>query len=399
MPSFLVLLFIYVLSQFYRSFLAVIASDLARDIGVDTAALGTISAAWFVAFALAQFGVGFALDRLGPRWTLSGLTLFAVAGAGWLSAATSFAGCVAAMSLIGIGCAPALMASMYLFARTQPPHRFALLSSTLIGLGSVGNILCATPLALAAAAFGWRASILMIAGLTVVGALFAALALRDPPRLAAEGGQGALLAGLARVARIRALWPIIPIVCLSYAVVIASRSLWIAPFLRDTHGLDPTGIGNAALAMSVAMSVGALLFGPAERLFGAKPTVLAGTTVCVAAFLTLGLLGERSLPLAVALFTLIGLSGGTYAILMAHARDFIPPALLGRGVTFLNVGFIGGAGLLQWGSGIFVRASEAAGLAAPAIFERLHLAYGVMLGAAVAVYVLAPRAAAEPARA
>ena len=62
------------------------------------------------------------------------------------------------MALIGIGCAPVLMASLYVFGRTYPPERFAMLSSLIIGLGSVGNLLGATPLALAVEAFGWRAA-------------------------------------------------------------------------------------------------------------------------------------------------------------------------------------------------------------------------------------------------
>ena len=41
---------------------------------------------------------------------------------------------------------------------------------------------------------------------------------------------------------------------------------------------------------------------------------------------------------------------------MAHARLFFPARLLGRGVTFMNFAFIGGAGVVQWLSGRFVQA-------------------------------------------
>ena len=62
------------------------------------------------------------------------------------------------MALIGIGCSAALMGSLYLFARTYPLERFAMLCSLLIGLGAAGNLAGATPLALASEAFGWRAA-------------------------------------------------------------------------------------------------------------------------------------------------------------------------------------------------------------------------------------------------
>ena len=40
-------------------------------------------------------------------------------------------------------------------------------------------------------------------------------------------------------------------------------------------------------------------------------------------------------------------TGMTYGVLMAHGRSFVPDHLLGRGITLLNVLFIGGAGVLQ----------------------------------------------------
>jgi hypothetical protein len=50
---------------------------------------------------------------------------------------------------------------------------------------------------------------------------------------------------------------------------------------------------------------------------------------------------------------------------MAHARSFMPVHLLGQGVTIMNLGFMGGAGLGQWLSGRYVRAAELAGVAPP----------------------------------
>ena len=69
MATFGIVVFAYVLSQFFRSFLAVIAPELSAELGLDPAELGAVSSAWFLTFALAQFGFGVALDWLGPRRT------------------------------------------------------------------------------------------------------------------------------------------------------------------------------------------------------------------------------------------------------------------------------------------------------------------------------------------
>jgi len=388
--TFLVLFVAYTLSQFYRAFLAIVAGELTRTLGLNAADLGSISAIWFASFALAQFPVGFALDRFGPRRTLAAFMVLAVIGAALFARADDFADCLIAMALIGIGCSPVLMASLYVFGRAYAPERFAMLSSLIIGLGSVGNLLGATPLALAIQAFGWRAAMGGIAGLTALAVLLALLALRDPPRV--EGARHAsALQGLAGIASIRALWFLLPLTFAGYAVVIATRSLWIAPFFGEVDGVGITARGNAALVMGAAMSLGALAYGPIERAIGSpKRTTLLGTLVTGAAYLVLGLAGDRNATLALVTLAVIGASGLTYGILMAHARAFFPESLLGRGVTFMNFVFIGGAGVIQWLSGRFVQAGREAGAAPDLVYGHLHVAFGVALLAAAAIYALSP---------
>ncbi len=381
----------YVLSQFYRAFLAVVAGDLSRDLGLGPAALGDLSAIWFATFAFAQFPVGVALDRLGPRRTVAGLFCVAVIGAVWFSAAQGFADAAAAMALIGIGCSPVLMGSMYYFGRVAP-DRFAFLASLLIGLGSAGNLLGAAPLAWAVAAVGWRTSMAVIAAATALSALLIFFVIRDPERLAAkDGAADGLWSGLAAIFSVRAILLMSPLVLFSYAGVAALRSLWIAPFFGQVHGFDVTARGNAALVMAAAMTAGALAYGPLERRFGgAKPTVLAGSVAAAAALGGLAVFGAQSASGALMLYAAFGGAGMTYGILMAHARMFFPAHLLGRGVTAMNFLFIGGAGLLQWGSGRLVEGMVAAGWTPAATYGTLHGIFAALLAVSTAIYVLAP---------
>ena len=71
LPTLAVLAAAYVLSQFFRTALAVVAPEIAADLGLDPARLGMLSSAWFWAFAAAQIPIGVALDRWGPRRTVS----------------------------------------------------------------------------------------------------------------------------------------------------------------------------------------------------------------------------------------------------------------------------------------------------------------------------------------
>ncbi len=391
MITILVLCAAYVLSQFYRSFLAIVAPDLTRELGLGPAELGALSGVWFGAFALAQFPIGWALDTLGARRTVAGAMLAAVAGALVFSLAESFSSMILAMALIGVGCAPVLMGSMYVFGRAYPPERFAMLSSVVLGAGALGGmVLAATPLALALERFGWRASMAGMGVVTAVAVLAVFALMRDPPLAArSDARQASAWRDLLSIMRIRALWPFLPLTFVGYAVVAAERSLWIGPYLLQVHGLDPIARGNGVLVMSLAMALGAFAYGPVERLLrSAKRTVMIGSIVTGLTFLALGLAPRAPTAAAVTALAVVGAFGLTYGIIMTHARAFFPEHLLGRGVTFMNFVFISGAGLLQAASGQFMK--SVAEMQPSAAFGLLHLAFGAMLLAATVVYAFAP---------
>jgi putative spermidine/putrescine transport system permease protein len=133
-----------VLSQFFRSFLAIVAPNLIAELGLGPAELGALSGIWFGAFAVAQFPIGWGLDTFGARRTIAGAMLCAIAGAFLFAAAPGFGAMLAAMALIGVGCGPVLMGSMFVFGRAYPPERFALLSSAVLGFGSLGVLLASS---------------------------------------------------------------------------------------------------------------------------------------------------------------------------------------------------------------------------------------------------------------
>jgi MFS family permease len=392
--TFSLLLFAYVFSQFFRSFLTIIAGDLTRDLGFDAGQLGWISSAWFIAFAASQFLVGYLLDTLGPRRTMGGMMMAGVAGALVFALSQGFALSVLGMALVGVGCSPMLMASLYIFGRTAPPARFAALSSLMVGLGNIGNLAAATPLAWAAQAFGWRASMAAVGIALGAAALLIWVLLRDPDKVErTDGRSGSVLRDLADLLRIRALWVVFPLHLVSYGAVATERGLWVGPFLDKVHGLDAIARGNVVFLMSVGMAVGALACGPAARLLGeTKRPAVIGNGVTVLLFLALGLLPWLGQTSAAAILVAIGVFGLTYSLLLSHGRPFFPDHLLGRGVTLLNFLAIGGAGLMQAFTGQAMDRMIAAGSSHADAFAAVHLMLAAAVAVALAPFMLARKA-------
>ena len=387
MAGIVVLLFSYVMSQFYRSFLAVLAPKLGADLGASATELSNAAAAWFIVFALMQFPIGAWLDKAGPRRT-AGFLFLAGSGGGitLFALAQSPVMLIIAMGLIGMGCAPVLMATFYFFARTYSEASFATLAAVFVGLGTLGNVAGTEPLAAAVEAFGWRQVAFGLAAFTLAVGVGILVFVKDPPKAESDQGDATLFGGLADLFRIRELWFIFPMVAMGYGVAASIRGLWAGPFLNDMYGLSTGEIGRVTLYMALALVAGSFAYGPLDRLLKTRKwVVLIGNLLVLAAVSFMIVADMPPVWLVTVMFVAIGFFGAGYATQMAHGKAFVPAHLTGRGVTLLNFFSIGGVGVAQAVSGYVVDlATEAGGKAAG--YESLFIFYGVMLVVALGIY-------------
>lgn len=373
----------YVLSQFYRAFLAVLTPDLIAELGATKAELSLASGMWFLTFAAMQFAVGVSLDRFGPRRT-AGYLLGVAGGAGVLLFAFAWSpmSIVVAMGLIGIGCAPVLMASLFIFSYKFSPLRFATLTSVFIGIGTLGNVAGATPLAWAAEAFGWRGVVLSI-GVLTLGVAAAILALVQDPetdKTSSEGG----FKGFITLIKMPVLWLIFPAMLVNYSAAAGIRGLWAGPMLIDVYAADAATIGLVTLFMALAMSAGSFIYGPLDTLFNSRKWVaLSGMVIGVAAMVYLAIAPASGLLVVTVAFIIIGVTGMVYGVIMAHAKAFFPAHLTGRGITLMNFFSIGGVSLMQIATGSVV--SNAGGGPAD-IYSALFWFYVAAYSVPIAVY-------------
>jgi MFS family permease len=146
---------LFVLSQFYRASIAVIAPDLISDLGLDTRGLSLISASFFYTFAIMQIPISMYLDAIGPRIAMTALSLLGVAGALVFACGESIGALVAGRLLLGAGMACNLMGTLKLITLWFGPLRFATMSALALSFGTLGNMTAATPLVLMVQSMGW----------------------------------------------------------------------------------------------------------------------------------------------------------------------------------------------------------------------------------------------------
>lgn len=337
------LIIAYALSQFFRMFLSVLSPDLAADIGTTGADLAQATSLWFLAFGLMQIPIGTWLDRYGPRKTVAWLMAVAGAGAVMVACAQEVWHVKLAMVLIGAGCAPVMISAYYIYARSFPAAAFAGLAGMTIGFGGLGNVAGTAPLAFAVTAWGWRATMVGLAVVTLVLAWAVMALLRDPPRQDSEP-QGSLREAMA----LRPIWPIMAMLVVGYGPAAGLSGGWGGPFLSDTFGADAQAIGRVLLVMSSAIILGSFSAGPLERLFGSpRRVVVAMVCGSIAGLVALWAAGSAQIWVITALLGLVGFCGCSFPLLMTHGKSFIPPYLTARAMTLMNLCSIGGAGVVQ----------------------------------------------------
>ena len=99
------LISVYIVSQFLRNSIGVIAPNLAQELALSPGEIGLLSSVFFLVFAAVQIPVGVALDRFGPRLCLIVGTAVTVVGAVVFAAAASPPVLILGRALLGLGTA------------------------------------------------------------------------------------------------------------------------------------------------------------------------------------------------------------------------------------------------------------------------------------------------------
>lgn len=369
---------LFATGQFNRFSGGVIAPELMRDLALSATQVSTAIAVLFLASALAQLPIGVALDRWGPKRTLTVGVLAGILGVLLLASAQGMAQLVVSRLLIGAGFSTVMVSAFVVFARWFAADRFASKSSLMLGVAGMGSLLATSPLAMFIESHGWRAAFFTVAAVAGTLLCVAWLLVRDAPdgwkpRQAARTESLAdNLRGLMTVLRHPGMWRILSIALVSFAPATTMIGLWAGPYLRDVHGLDAVPRGHVLLAMGLAANIGLICYGPLDRrLDTRKKVVLAGAASQALMFALLAGLDGVTLWLGAALLVTQGLLSNFYIVLHAHTRAIVPEHLTGRAVTLVNLCCVMGVFLMQVASGLLIGAFQQADGRAPELAYRL----------------------------
>lgn len=366
----------FYLSYLFRNINALIGSYLSYDLDLGVADLGLVTAAYFLAFALAQIPIGIALDRYGPRRVQSVLLMIAAAGAALFAAGQGVVVLTLGRALIGLGVAASLTAGLKAIILWYPKERVALVNGYMVMLGALGAVTATVPAKLVLTVVDWR---VLFEWLAVATAFASALVYLAVPEAPSQPSAVSVPAGLTTIYSERRFWRLAPLAAVSVGSAWALQGLWAAPWLTDVAGVSRSALSWYLLAMAVALSAGGALLGrAANRLarHGVEPQELlaAITVIAVTAQLVLAL----DLPLPSLLpWCVIAAVGAATVLSYAAVAELFPKELAGRANAALNVFHLGGAFVLQYATGFILAQWPTVDAHRPAVAYQVAFALNV----------------------
>ena len=340
----------YFVSYLFRVVNAVIAPNLAADIGVDPSQLGLLTSAYFISFASFQLPLGVLLDRFDPRKIEASLLIFAAAGAVVFARAESLGGLILGRALIGFGVSACLMAAFKGFILWFPSDQWPRINGFQMAAGGLGALTATAPVEVALQVTDWRGIFILLAllCLVVAVAVFCIVPRKTAPATGTRFGDQ--LAGVRKVFSSLTFWRVAPLTTLSQATFLSVQGLWAGPWLRDVAGFDRMAVARTLMWTAVAMVVGFSSLGAlAERLgrLGLKTEKTAVIGMVSFNVIQIMLVFEL-VQFTVPLWVLYGFLGTTGIISYAGLSQSFPVHLSGRVNTGVNLLVFVTAFAAQW---------------------------------------------------
>ena len=353
----------YFLSYHFRTANAVIGPVMAGELGLGAADLGLLTSAYFLGFGAAQLPLGMLLDRFGARRVEPALLLVAAAGALIFASGTGIGTLAFGRGLIGVGVSACLMAAFKAFSQGYPLEHQASLTGWMLTAGALGALAASAPLDAALHITTWRQIFVVLAAFSVLFAGWIFFAVPDQRATAAPEPLGAQWAGVRSVVSHRHFWRYAPLALAQTGGFLAVQSLWSSAWLMHVNGYSRGVAADHLAAMSVAMvvayaAIGLLATQLARRGIGTFVLYLGGVSL---ALVTLLLMITQAVDQTYLLWIAYGMFSSFGTLVFPLLTAGFPVALSGRANTTLNLFAFSGAFAAQWGIGVLIDLSEAAG--------------------------------------
>ena len=380
----------YFCSALLRAITATLAPVLMQEFSLKSRDLGLLAGGYFLGFAAVQLPLGVWLDRLGPKRVILWFLGLAVAGCLAFSAASSFAGLLAARVLVGMGVGACLMAALTGYRRWFSPAILLRANSWMLMTGSLGMLASTLPVQWLMPLTGWRPLFWLLAALIVLSMAAIVWAVPRWSVAAAEPGN-ALQAAPQEESGYRPVWhsryfrKMAPLAFFNYGGMVALQTLWAGPWMVRVAGYTPLESAAGLFWINAGMLVTFWCWGfanpwLARNHWNATRLIAWGAPLGLAALAFNIFAGAGTGWPGWAIFCI---ASSVLGLAQPAVGMAFRPGLAGRALSAYNLVIFAGVFVVQWSLGLLIDAFAAMGLEPVASFQA---AMAALLCCCIAAY-------------
>ena len=328
---------------------SVMTNELMRDFAVGGAALGSLSAFYFYAYASIQLPVGMLTDRYGPRKLMSfAAGLCAIASVGFAlsdSVVTASIGRALIGGTVAFGFVGTLAIAGYWFK----PSQYAMLAGLIQTVGMSGAIFGQAPLRQVVESIGWRGTMGALGGIAVLLSilLFVLVPHRTREQRNLEAGVG-ILDGLKSVASNTQTWLCAVIGFGMAAILLSFAGLWGVPWLNSVHGYSTLQSAGIASMLFAGWAIFSPLMGwLSDRIGRRNPIMTIGAIISVTAFTVVVFYTPESTALLMAMIFLTGVGGCSMTACFSSVKELNNLEYSSTALGLVNMCIVGAGAVMQ----------------------------------------------------
>jgi MFS family permease len=328
---------------------SVMTTELMSDFAVGGAALGSLSAFYFYAYASIQLPVGMLTDHFGPRKLMSfAAALCAIASLGFALSDSLLAASIG-RALIGGTVAFAFVGTLAIAGYWFKPSQYALLAGLLQTVGMGGAIFGQAPLRHMVESIGWRDTINLLALIALLLAilLFKLVPMRSSEQKQRVPGAG-VMQGLKAVSTNPQTWICALIGFGMAGTMLAFGGLWGVPWLNSVHGYTTTEAAGITSMLFVGWAIFSPLTGWASDRVGRRNLILRlGSLTALLATACLIYLTPGNTAMLMAIIFVIGAGGSSMTVCFGSVKELNDVNYASTSLGLMNMCIVGAGAVMQ----------------------------------------------------
>ncbi len=328
---------------------SVMTNELMRDFAVGGAALGSLSAFYFYAYASIQLPVGMLTDHFGPRKLMSvAAALCALASVGF-GLSDSILTASLGRALIGATVAFGFVGTMAIAGYWFKPSQYAMLAGLLQTVGMSGAIFGQAPLRHLVEGIGWRGTMYILA---IVAVVLAVMVFTLVPQRSREqkqaGSKSSILKGLKDVTTNFQTWVCAVIGFGMAASMLGFGGLWGVPWLNSVKGYSTVEAAGITSMIFVGWAVFSPLIGWAsDRLQRRNLILQIGAVIALLSIITVVHFTPDSTVMLMLMIFFSGAGGSAMTVCFSSVKELNSLNYSSTSLGLMNMCIVGSGAVMQ----------------------------------------------------